>query len=303
MIAALLVADGRTTGFSAPTWTPLICAVALTAGTALGGWRIVQTIGRGIFRLHPLDGSGRPERLRRRAPRRLGDRRARLDDPGRGLFDPRRRRRPQAMAPRALDDRASDGTRLGDHAADRGAARRRAHRRLGDAAVKRPLVPARVTGRAGAAARQIAVTIEGLDGVHRLGRRRHAAGTRARARASRRRGAARAAPRAARRLRHAARARGPVRALTRNRPDHQPGQGRRPRVRGHGLPAGRADGRDGGAARRCGARARRGVARLEPGDGRGTASPPTPRSRPRATSSGLPLRDGRPRSTSTICAW
>jgi PiT family inorganic phosphate transporter len=28
----------------------------LTLGTALGGWRIVHTIGRGIVRLHPLDG-------------------------------------------------------------------------------------------------------------------------------------------------------------------------------------------------------------------------------------------------------
>ena len=56
VIAALLVADGRTTGLSAPMWTPLLCAAALTAGTALGGWRIVKTIGQGIFHLHPLDG-------------------------------------------------------------------------------------------------------------------------------------------------------------------------------------------------------------------------------------------------------
>jgi PiT family inorganic phosphate transporter len=56
VIAALFVADGRATGLTAPAWTPLVCAAALTAGTALGGWRIVRTIGQGIFHLHPLDG-------------------------------------------------------------------------------------------------------------------------------------------------------------------------------------------------------------------------------------------------------
>jgi PiT family inorganic phosphate transporter len=39
-----------------PVWTKLACSVALTAGTALGGWRIVKTIGRRLFRLRPVDG-------------------------------------------------------------------------------------------------------------------------------------------------------------------------------------------------------------------------------------------------------
>ncbi|HEX5924002.1 MAG TPA: inorganic phosphate transporter [Baekduia sp.] len=38
-----------------PLLGELACGVALTAGTAMGGWRIVWTIGRRIFRLHPLD--------------------------------------------------------------------------------------------------------------------------------------------------------------------------------------------------------------------------------------------------------
>jgi inorganic phosphate transporter, PiT family len=37
-------------------WTKLACSVALTAGTALGGWRIVKTIGRRLFRIRPVDG-------------------------------------------------------------------------------------------------------------------------------------------------------------------------------------------------------------------------------------------------------
>jgi PiT family inorganic phosphate transporter len=32
------------------------CSVALTVGTALGGWSIVRTIGSRILRLRPLDG-------------------------------------------------------------------------------------------------------------------------------------------------------------------------------------------------------------------------------------------------------
>jgi PiT family inorganic phosphate transporter len=55
VIAALLVADGRTDTLSAPTWAPVACALALTLGTAVGGWRIVKTVGRRIFRIQPID--------------------------------------------------------------------------------------------------------------------------------------------------------------------------------------------------------------------------------------------------------
>jgi PiT family inorganic phosphate transporter len=55
VIAALLVADGHLDTFSVPLWTKITCGVALTVGTTLGGWRIVRTIGRRLFRLAPLD--------------------------------------------------------------------------------------------------------------------------------------------------------------------------------------------------------------------------------------------------------
>jgi inorganic phosphate transporter, PiT family len=55
VIAALLLADGRIDTLAAPTWTTLLCAAALTAGTALGGWRIIRTVGRRIYRIRPLD--------------------------------------------------------------------------------------------------------------------------------------------------------------------------------------------------------------------------------------------------------
>ena len=55
VVGALLVADGRLETFGVPLWAMLACGVALTVGTLLGGWRIVQTIGRRIFRLAPFD--------------------------------------------------------------------------------------------------------------------------------------------------------------------------------------------------------------------------------------------------------
>jgi inorganic phosphate transporter, PiT family len=56
IIAALLVASGHATSLSAPIGVILPCSVALTLGTALGGWSIVRTIGRRIFPLRSLDG-------------------------------------------------------------------------------------------------------------------------------------------------------------------------------------------------------------------------------------------------------
>jgi inorganic phosphate transporter, PiT family len=56
VLAVLLLVNGSTTSLSAPVWATMSCAAALTLGTALGGWRIVKTIGRRIFRIRPLDG-------------------------------------------------------------------------------------------------------------------------------------------------------------------------------------------------------------------------------------------------------
>jgi PiT family inorganic phosphate transporter len=56
LITLALVATGSIPSFVVPLWVKLICAVALTVGTAMGGWRIVRTLGRGIYRIRPLDG-------------------------------------------------------------------------------------------------------------------------------------------------------------------------------------------------------------------------------------------------------
>lgn len=57
VVAALLLAAGEIETLSQPpTWAVLSCALALTAGTALGGWRIIRTVGRRIYRIQPVEG-------------------------------------------------------------------------------------------------------------------------------------------------------------------------------------------------------------------------------------------------------
>ncbi len=57
MIAAVLVAAGLIPDLGAvPPLAILASSVALTLGTALGGWTIVRTIGRRIYPVRPLDG-------------------------------------------------------------------------------------------------------------------------------------------------------------------------------------------------------------------------------------------------------
>lgn len=56
LLTLALVAAGAIPSFVVPLWIKIACGVALTVGTALGGWRIVETIGRRIYRLRPMDG-------------------------------------------------------------------------------------------------------------------------------------------------------------------------------------------------------------------------------------------------------
>lgn len=56
IVAALLLADGRIDSLAAPAWATVACALALTAGTTLGGWRIIRTVGRRIYRIQPVEG-------------------------------------------------------------------------------------------------------------------------------------------------------------------------------------------------------------------------------------------------------
>jgi len=56
MITLVLLARGDIATFDVPLWVKLVGAGALTVGTVSGGWRIVRTVGEGIYRLRVLDG-------------------------------------------------------------------------------------------------------------------------------------------------------------------------------------------------------------------------------------------------------
>jgi PiT family inorganic phosphate transporter len=45
-----------TAKFPVPTWVVIACALAMGAGTASGGWRIIKTMGTRIFKLRPIHG-------------------------------------------------------------------------------------------------------------------------------------------------------------------------------------------------------------------------------------------------------
>jgi PiT family inorganic phosphate transporter len=38
------------------TWIVVTCAIVMAAGTAMGGWRIIKTLGHKMVKLHPIDG-------------------------------------------------------------------------------------------------------------------------------------------------------------------------------------------------------------------------------------------------------
>jgi PiT family inorganic phosphate transporter len=51
-----LVAGGFLPEFSVPLWVIALSAGAISLGTALGGWRIIKTLGAGLYRLRAVDG-------------------------------------------------------------------------------------------------------------------------------------------------------------------------------------------------------------------------------------------------------
>lgn len=54
IITLALVVSGQLSHFAVPFWVILLCACSITLGTASGGWRIIRTVGFGIYRLRPL---------------------------------------------------------------------------------------------------------------------------------------------------------------------------------------------------------------------------------------------------------
>ncbi len=56
IITLVLVSSGYLKVFAVPTWVILLCASMIALGTAVGGWRLIRTLGGKIFRIRPVDG-------------------------------------------------------------------------------------------------------------------------------------------------------------------------------------------------------------------------------------------------------
>ncbi|MBF0627259.1 MAG: inorganic phosphate transporter [Magnetococcales bacterium] len=54
IITMILVLGGFIEKFEVPTWVIISCATVITLGIMSGGWRIVRTVGFGIFKVRPL---------------------------------------------------------------------------------------------------------------------------------------------------------------------------------------------------------------------------------------------------------
>jgi PiT family inorganic phosphate transporter len=56
VIAMGLLTLGFTPAFVVPWWVVLLSASAIALGTAVGGWRIIRTLGTRFYRIHPIHG-------------------------------------------------------------------------------------------------------------------------------------------------------------------------------------------------------------------------------------------------------
>jgi PiT family inorganic phosphate transporter len=56
VITMALVSYGALTTFTVPPWVMIACATAMAFGTAIGGWRIIKTVGRDFVKLQPVHG-------------------------------------------------------------------------------------------------------------------------------------------------------------------------------------------------------------------------------------------------------
>jgi len=56
VITMALVSYGALATFAVPPWVMIACAISMALGTALGGWRIIKTVGHDFVKLQPVHG-------------------------------------------------------------------------------------------------------------------------------------------------------------------------------------------------------------------------------------------------------
>jgi PiT family inorganic phosphate transporter len=56
LISLALVISGYSSTLVVPNWVIFICASMIALGTAMGGWRLIRTLGGKFYKIRPLDG-------------------------------------------------------------------------------------------------------------------------------------------------------------------------------------------------------------------------------------------------------
>jgi PiT family inorganic phosphate transporter len=56
IITLALVSGGYLATFDVPTWVILAAGTAMAVGTAFGGWRVIRTLGMGMYHMKPVNG-------------------------------------------------------------------------------------------------------------------------------------------------------------------------------------------------------------------------------------------------------
>jgi len=56
IITLALVTSGYIDSFVVPIWVIFLCAAMIAAGTAVGGWKLIRTLGGKFFKIRPVDG-------------------------------------------------------------------------------------------------------------------------------------------------------------------------------------------------------------------------------------------------------
>ena len=113
----------RRQGAKAPFWVILSCALAISLGTYIGGWRVIRTLGKGLVEIESPQGMAAESVLGRDDPAVQPLRLLAVDDARRDRLDPRHRARPEGRRG-PLERGRPDGHRLARDPAAAGARRR-----------------------------------------------------------------------------------------------------------------------------------------------------------------------------------
>src|SRR5512140_1640708 len=56
VITLALMTGGYLEAFAVPVWVIILCASMIALGTAIGGWKLIRTLGGKFYKIRPVDG-------------------------------------------------------------------------------------------------------------------------------------------------------------------------------------------------------------------------------------------------------